>query len=129
MQETICGEGDSVKNRAELLYVGVSLTGLILLAIAYVLWHESPSFTDAAAYVVAALVLVVWAVMGVRTSRRNTKEAADREQRKAEEQLRKEAEEAARRAVDVVNTRRTISHGGTTINVRRRGATDQGQGN
>lgn len=119
------GEGDDVKNRAELSYVGVALTGLVLLAVAYRLWHETLSLASAAVYAMAALVLVIWAVAGVRTSRRNAQEAAERE---AEEQVRREAEEAARRAVDAVNAQRTTSHGGTTIAIRRRSATDQAQG-
>ena len=118
-------EGDSMKNRAELTYVGVGLIGLVLLAAAYRLCHETLSLPDAVMYALAASVLVVWVVTGVRTSRRNAREAAERE---AKEQVRKEAEEAARRAVDVVNARRTTSHGGTTIAIRRRSTTEQAQG-
>ena len=99
--------------------------GLVLLAAAYGLRHDTLSLVGAAVYAVAALVLVVWVATGVSTIRRNARETAERE---AREQVRKEAEEAARRAVDVVNARRTTSHGGTIITIRRRGATDQAQG-
>ena len=101
------------------MYVGVGLTGLVLLATAFMQRRDTLSPAGLAVFAVAALVLVGWSVMGVDTSRRQAREAAERMRREAEAQARKEAQDAARRAARVVNARRTTSLRGT-ITVHRR---------
>jgi 20S proteasome alpha/beta subunit len=105
----------------------VGLAGLALLAVAFVLRRETLTPLGSVVCAAAALVLVSWTAMGVGTSRRRAREAMERERRAEQEQARKDAEEAARRAVRAVNARRTTSHGGATIAVRRRSSNGQAE--
>ena len=116
-----------MKSRAELTYVSIGLVGLALLLVSFVLRREALSVMGIVVYVAAALVLASWTVMGVGASRRQAREAVQRRQREAQERARQEAQEAAHRTARVVNARRTTSHGGATIAVRRRSSNGQAE--
>lgn len=113
-----------MKSQTEVICAGVGLAGLVLLAIAYAQRRGTLSPVGAALYLVAALVVVSWTVMGIGTSRRRAREQAERQRREEQARLRKEAEEAAKRAATAVNARRTTSLAGTTITVHRRGSSE-----
>lgn len=105
--------------RQERFYLLVAAMGLGLLLVSGILRRPTLSFAAVLVHVAGAVVIVVWAASGIAAARRQARE--ERAALERAEQAR-EAREARQRAAAQVRAKRTVSHGGMTINVRRKAA-------
>lgn len=102
--------------RQRAFYLCVGLAGEALIAAACALGAgEAHAGMRLVGALLGALVILVWMIQGLKAVGRH-------EQERAQARVRAEAQEAARRVAQQVNARRTVSHGGMTINVRRAAA-------
>ena len=110
-------------SRLKAFYLRVGLGGLALVAAFFALNAQKE---NALMYLLGALlsaaVIVVWMLQGIRSVKRR-----ERERQAAREAAAAHAEalEAARRVAQQVNAKRTVSHGGLTINVHRTHAQEE----
>lgn len=100
----------------ERFYLLVGAGGIVLVVASWLLRREEVSLVGAVPYLLAVVVVAIWSASGVATARRVARE---REAAARQAQLEREAWEAAQRATQQVNARRTVSHGGMTINVHK----------
>ena len=108
--------------RQERFYLLVGIAGVLLALIAWLLRREALGPVGQIPYLAGAVVVAAWSASGVSSSRRAAREErAVEAAREAAKQAEAEAREASRRAAQAVMARRTTSHAGMTIEVRRAG--------
>ena len=109
--------------RLKAFYLRVGLGGLVLVAAFFALnAQRENALMYLLGALISAVVIVVWMLQGIRSVERRER---DRQAAREAAAAHAEAQEAARRVAQQVNAKRTVSHGGLTINVHRAHAQEE----
>ena len=116
--------GDRVRWPERVYWVG-GLVGLVLVGIAWWLARDRSAMLTHVLAGLSCVVICVWMLEGVSWNRRQRLERAEAEAAAVRERSRREE---SRRAIQETLARRTVSHGGMTINVHKVRTRDGGRG-
>lgn len=116
--------GDRVRWPERVYWAG-GLGGLLLVGVAFWLAHDRATTFMYALVGLSCVVIIAWMLEGLGWHRRQRRARVEAEAAAARDRAR---QEESRRALQETLARRTVSHGGVTINVHKVRTRDGGRG-